>query len=243
MYKVAILTKNEELNIEACLKSLFVKDVIIVDSNSNDNTIKIIEQIDGLEKIILLREFDDFGSQRNYALSHLGDDEFVLFLDADERMTRALHEEIIELVKKSEDVVYSTAHDNRCSRLLPIQYIRENRTFQVRFGKVRNLNYTGFGHGQKFIGNLKIKKIHNKLIHLPFSKGLDDWLEKHWLYANHESQLGEKKHYNFLFFPEIILFYDLIFGLGLFGGKRTWVFLLLKYHYFNLIRIKRYGIL
>lgn len=243
MYKVAILTKNEELNIEFCLKSLLVKDVIVVDSYSSDKTIEIIEQVDGLEKIILQREFDDFGSQRNYALSYLGDDEFVLFLDADERMTQTLHDEIIKLITKNEEVVYSTSHDNRCSRLTPIRFIRENNTYQVRFGKAKYLCYTGFGHGQKFIGNMKIVKIRSKIIHLPFSKGLDDWLHKHRIYAANESKLVEKRHYGFLFFPEMIFFYDLFFGLGIFGGKKTWAFLLLKYHYYNLIRIKRFDIL
>jgi glycosyltransferase involved in cell wall biosynthesis len=106
MISVAIITKNEEKNILDCLESaLWADEIIIVDDNSDDRTIEVIKNLSNKKIKIYSKALDgDFASQRNYALSK-ATKKWVLFLDADERITNELREEInaflIENVKSS----------------------------------------------------------------------------------------------------------------------------------------------
>lgn len=89
---VVILTKNEEKNIEACIKSLEGYDeVIVVDDGSSDETVKIAKRL-GAQ--VYEHSLDgDFAQQRNFALEK-AQGTWVLFLDADERLSSALNYEI-----------------------------------------------------------------------------------------------------------------------------------------------------
>ncbi len=92
-----VLTLNEEAHLPDCLASLrFLTDrVIVLDSGSDDRT-KEIATASGAR--VVAREFDGYASQRNAALNLVDDAEWVLFLDADERLTRAGADEIQEAV-------------------------------------------------------------------------------------------------------------------------------------------------
>ncbi len=94
-----ILTYNESDHIEACIKSLaFADAIIVVDSFSTDGTAKIAEDCGAK---IYQHEFHDYADQRNFALDCVRDDaDWVLFVDADERVTPELAEEACEVIKK-----------------------------------------------------------------------------------------------------------------------------------------------
>lgn len=84
---VIIITKNEAANIGACLDSVaFADERIVVDANSDDATAQIAAE-KGVR--VVLRTFDGFGSQKNFALSQAQGD-WVLAVDADERVPPAL---------------------------------------------------------------------------------------------------------------------------------------------------------
>lgn len=86
---VVILTKNEEKNIVGAIENaqLVTDKVLIVDSGSTDKTVELAEA-NGAK--VAFRAWDnDFSAQRNFALEHV-DTEWVLYLDADERMNDAL---------------------------------------------------------------------------------------------------------------------------------------------------------
>ena len=86
---VVILTKNEENNIvDAILNARQVTDkVLVVDSGSTDKTIELAEA-NGAK--VIYRTWDsDFAAQRNFALHHV-ETEWVLYLDADERINDEL---------------------------------------------------------------------------------------------------------------------------------------------------------
>lgn len=86
---VIILTKNEEKNIERAIENaqLVTDKVLIVDSGSTDKTVELAEKIGAR---VVYRAWDnDFSAQRNFALEHV-DTEWVLYLDADERMNNSL---------------------------------------------------------------------------------------------------------------------------------------------------------
>src|SRR5690242_8543318 len=95
MQRVAaiVLTYNEQKHVEECLASLdWCDEVWVVDSFSTDRTVEIA----GMHTQGVVRhEFAGFSAQRQWALDSLPiDSEWVLFVDADERVTPMLAKEI-----------------------------------------------------------------------------------------------------------------------------------------------------
>ncbi len=93
-----IITYNEEKNIQEVLECFdFCDEIIIVDSFSTDKTVEIAKQFPHVK--VIQNTFEDFTKQRNLALDAAKND-WVLFLDGDERITPALRQEIIEELNK-----------------------------------------------------------------------------------------------------------------------------------------------
>ncbi len=98
-----VITYNEEKHIEDLIENLsFTDEIIIVDSNSNDKTIEKIKKYKHVK--LITNNFKNFSEQRNFALSKATND-WVLFLDADERVTPNLKQEIIEAANNKTDIV------------------------------------------------------------------------------------------------------------------------------------------
>lgn len=92
-----IITFNEEKNIREALECFdFCDEIVLVDSFSTDKTLEIASEFPNVK--IIKNKFEDFTKQRNLALDAAKND-WVLFLDGDERITPQLREEIIETVK------------------------------------------------------------------------------------------------------------------------------------------------
>lgn len=89
---VIIITKNEADNIRACLESVnWADEIIVVDSGSSDDTVNICKALGA--QVHITADWPGFGIQKNRALSH-ATCEWVLSLDADERVTPGLRSEI-----------------------------------------------------------------------------------------------------------------------------------------------------
>lgn len=86
-----VITKNEEKNLGECLAGLaFADEIVMVDSGSADRTLDIAKHYTGK---VHTRAFDNFGAQKNFAAAQ-SSGEWILSVDADERVTAALAEEI-----------------------------------------------------------------------------------------------------------------------------------------------------
>lgn len=94
-----LIVYNEEKNIEEALKSVqFADEIIVLDSFSTDKTVEIIET--KFPKVQLYQnKFEDFTKQRNLCITY-AKNEWILFLDADERITSKLKSEILSEIKK-----------------------------------------------------------------------------------------------------------------------------------------------
>ncbi len=93
-----VITFNEEKNIKECLESInFLDDIVIIDSNSTDDTVKMAK---GFTKNIFTTEIENVTEKRKLSLQKSPTD-WIMFIDADERITPELKNEIISLKKNS----------------------------------------------------------------------------------------------------------------------------------------------
>jgi glycosyltransferase involved in cell wall biosynthesis len=95
MISAIVLTKNEEKNIKDCLKSLsFADEIIVIDDYSQDRTREIAKKMGA--RVFKRSLNEDFASQRNFGLDK-ANSKWVLFVDADERVSEKLRDEIIQI--------------------------------------------------------------------------------------------------------------------------------------------------
>ncbi|OQY26170.1 MAG: hypothetical protein B6I34_00410 [Anaerolineaceae bacterium 4572_32.1] len=94
-----ILTKNEERHIAACIESVAWADqVVIFEWGSDDRTVEIARQMGAT---VIEHPFHDFGQQRNAALEAV-EAEWILFVDADERVTPELAAEARRVITRDD---------------------------------------------------------------------------------------------------------------------------------------------
>ena len=97
---VILITKNEEANLKDCLESVsFANEIIVVDSQSSDKTQEIAQSFGA--KLEVTSDWPGFGPQKNRALN-LATQEWVLSIDADERVTPELKEELLAVISSKD---------------------------------------------------------------------------------------------------------------------------------------------
>ena len=95
---VVIITKDEAENIVGALESVqWVDDIVVVDSGSSDATIEIAKRYTDR---VTSRTWEGYGDQKNYATG-LAAHDWVLSLDADERVSQELAEEIQAMMRSA----------------------------------------------------------------------------------------------------------------------------------------------
>ena len=91
---LSMIVKNEERYLRECLESVkdIVSEIVIVDTGSTDSTIKIAKDYGA--KLYSFGWINDFSAARNFALSKSTGD-WILYLDADERLSENSKNELI----------------------------------------------------------------------------------------------------------------------------------------------------
>lgn len=106
MISIIILTKNEENNIIDCLETVaWCDEIVVIDDFSTDRTLQVIKNFNPRVKIFQHELLKDFSAQRNFGLSK-AKGEWILFIDADERLSNGLKGEIMDYLS-SEDKNYA----------------------------------------------------------------------------------------------------------------------------------------
>lgn len=187
MISVVILTKNEAVDIEGCIRSVaFSDDVHVFDSHSADGTQTIARS---LGATVHERAFDNYAAQRNASLNtpaFLND--WILILDADERPSGELVAEMISSVADAPADVNGyrlRRHDYLWDTWLKHAQITPYYTRLVRRG---HASYTR-GINEVLQVDGRILELHAPLNHFPFSKGIAHWISKHNTYSTMEAEL------------------------------------------------------
>jgi glycosyltransferase involved in cell wall biosynthesis len=107
---VILITKNEESDIFDCLASIaFCDEIIVVDSGSTDSTCDLARHAGA--KVITTTTWRGFGPQKQIALDSASGD-WVLSIDADERVTEKLKRQIMDVVADNDDFSYALSREN-----------------------------------------------------------------------------------------------------------------------------------
>ena len=198
-----VLTLNEEAHIADCLESLkWCDEVIVLDSLSTDRTVEIARQ-HGAKAI--LRPFGDFADQRNAALE-LIDSDWVLFVDADERVSTQLAAEMLQAIRNPRfNGFWIPRHNYQMGKL--ILHAGLYPDYQLRLFRKREGHYDP---AQKVHEGVSIEGdggyLKNPLIHISchtWSDFVDH--QKHWarLKAEVHFERGVKPSYHFIVGPTL----------------------------------------
>lgn len=200
---VIIPTYNEELYLEKALRSVrFADEIIVVDSISTDNTVAIAEQYNCK---VLSRKFDNFSNQKNHALEYATGD-WILFIDADERVPNPLQQEILIAIATKKHAGYK----------LNFPHFYMNRFLYHHSDNVTRLvirekcHFEGSVH-EKLIVDGTIGKLKNPVLHFTY-KGLQHYISKKdnyaWFQAEQMLKKGKKATYFHLAFKPFYRFFN-----------------------------------
>ena len=173
---ILILTKNEQQDLPGCLESVaWSDDIHVLDSQSTDNTLQLAESFGAK---ITLRAFDGYASQRNFGLQLPFKYQWVMILDADERITPSLSTEMHAFVQSADASIAGVRMRRR-----DIWWGRWLKHAQISPFYVR-LVRVGLAHYEREINEVlivdgEITELSEPFDHYPFSKGLDHWINKH----------------------------------------------------------------
>lgn len=231
------ITYNEEENVKRYVDSLsFADEIIFVDSQSTDDTVKIATEM-GVK--VIQRKFDDFSNQRNYAIGQAKND-WIIFFDLDEIITPELEKEILKKVADPCDKVAFFVKRNFFFLGKRMKYGGWQNDKAIR---LFNKNFC------KYNGNLvhEVVKTHgrtgilkNSVNHYSY-KNFDNYNDKLNLYSKLQAENLYLKHikpslYHFFIRPFYRFLWQYVFRMGVLDGKEG--FILAYVHSFSVF--KRY---
>jgi glycosyltransferase involved in cell wall biosynthesis len=191
---ILILTYNEADNLPDCLTSVdFSDDIVVLDSGSSDATAELA--VNAGAKVVI-RKFDNYAAQRNYGLAQDFKYDWILMLDADERVRGDFISEISEVTNLENNPV--SLYRVRRKDFFLGRWLRRSSGYPTWFGRLckkgavrveREINEEYYTKGQ--VGFLE-----SHLEHYPFNKGLHYWFERHNSYSSMEASrlLEERKN-------------------------------------------------
>lgn len=237
---VCILTKNEEVNLPDCLESVreIAGEIVILDSGSTDRTPEIAQTFGARFEF---HPFDDFGSQYN-RLFGLAREEWILNLDADERLSEPLRESIRDLFTHPGNIAHFDGFSfNRLNFFIgkPIRHSGWSPDHLVRlFRKSAGEMERRQVHVQVLV-NGNIGHLEGDLIHFTY-RTMDSYLAKSVQYARLAAIEMKKKGqhpsiFSLLTHPPAMAIKMYIIKRGFMDGKEG-LFLAILYSYYTFLK-------
>ena len=219
---VLITTYNEAENIEGVLGSVanWVDEIIIVDSFSTDDTVALAKAFDVK---ILQRKYVSPADQKNWIIPQAAND-WILILDADERVTPKLKTEIVTLLQEqpSKDAYWIPRQSFFMGK--KVRYSGWQGDAVIRLIKRDKCRYDDVQvHEEIKTDRIEVGRLKNKLEHYTY-KDLDHFLAKMQRYSDWSAQDHFKKTPKVTFFhlylkPFFRFIKHYIFQLGFLDGK------------------------
>ncbi|MFI1743497.1 glycosyltransferase family 2 protein [Flavobacteriaceae bacterium MEBiC06508] len=240
-----MITYNEVNHIDEVIENIsFTDEIIVIDSFSTDGTIEKLKSHNNVKTIC--REFKNFTDQRNFALQQASND-WVLFIDADERITPSLKKEITaEITKPHNDIVgfmfrREFYFNQKRIRFSGFQTDTTYRLFQKEFIKY---NEAKIVHEMPLIkGKSKILK--SKMLHY-FIDNAAHYKSKMEHYATLKALEVHKKgvkpnFFHFYFKPFYKFIYNYFIRLGVLDGKEGFTLCYLSAYgvYYRYVELKK----
>ena len=212
---VIIPTYNEEAYLEAALRSVgFADEIIVVDSFSTDATAAIAKKH---QVTFLERTFDNFSNQKNFALAHATTD-WILFLDADERIPYPLQLEIKDAMAAGTHGGYKLSFPH----FFMNRFLYHHSSDVLRLVRREGTTYSGLVHEKLQIAGT-VGKMKTPVLHFTY-RGLEHYIQKResyaWFQAEQLQQKGKKATLFILFLKPTYRFFSSYF---LKGGFRDGV--------------------
>ncbi len=186
---VFIITYNSGAKLERCLKSIaWAGDIVIVDSDSHDETLAIAQQYGAR---IFQKPFKDFSDQKNFALKQT-QREWALSIDSDEEVTEELRHEIIRKIQNPENAqAFSIPRRSRIfGREFRFSGTQDDKP--IRLMKKNKARFEQPIH-EKVIVDGPVEELKNFLIHYTYAT-FSEYLERFEKYTSREARfLQEKK--------------------------------------------------
>lgn len=215
-----IPTFNEAHNIAAAIASVaFADEILVVDSFSTDGTVEIAKSLNAR---VIQREYGNSASQKNWAIPQ-AQHEWIVLLDADERIDEALRVEILQTVSDStkKDVAYWIKRRNFFMGK-EVRYSGWQGDKVIRLFKRDKCRYEEKSVHAEVLADGPVGVLKHKLIHNTY-KDIFHYLEKWDRYttwsATDRANRGENPTlYHFLVKPAFRFFQDYFLNLGILDG-------------------------
>ncbi len=162
---VILITKNESANIPECLNSVkFADEWIIVDSGSDDDT---VSKARSFGATVIETDWPGFGPQKNRALDAATGD-WILSIDADERITPELANEILETVKSADpaDAYEILRKGWYCGKFM--NHGDWAKDYVIRLFKRGTARFTDDKVHERLVVNGKTKRLNAIMLHYSF---------------------------------------------------------------------------
>lgn len=224
MISALAITYNEESNIESYIESLsFADEIIIVDSNSTDNTVTLAKKHN---VTVIERVFDSFSDQKNYAIS-LAKHDWIVFFDLDEKITKTLAEEIVSTLNSKPPLKAYKVKRNFIFMEKRIKYSGFQTDKVVRLFNKNFCKYNGSSVHETIVTKGKIGVLKNTLDHHSY-RGFDSYNKKLSSYSKLQAEQLFNKNvrpnmYHFLFRPWYRFMHQYFLRLGILDGKEGFI--------------------
>ena len=184
-----VLTLNEEHDLPRALRSLsWCDELLVVDSGSTDCTCEVAAQAGAMVVEHIQTPPFLITDQRNWALDKAGlQSEWVLFLDADEEITPALAAQIRKCVDSFPAV---DAYELTPRYWFLGKWLKRTQGYPNWHPRLvrRGVVYFSGGVWETFSPGSRFGRLSIPYEHYAFSKGFDDWLDRHRRYASWDAK-------------------------------------------------------
>ena len=217
-FSVVIITRDAAPQLEACLGSAsFADELLVVDSGSTDQTLKIAQTMGAR---IIEKDWLGFGRQKQFAVDEATND-WVLCLDADERVSEALKSAILAELAAPRANAFTMA---RCNRFLG-RWLRHGEGYpdlSLRLFHRRHARWSEDAVHERIIPDAPPVRLSGDLLH-DSAESLEKYLEKQNRYTTLQAKQllsdGRKAGFGHLLFSPLLRFLKFYFlRLGFLDG-------------------------